>query len=50
MKEAVSKLTAIYSKAGVPSMFRGQFYDQPHIFSLKMQEEAFAWMDRWLQP
>lgn len=50
MKEAVNKLGAIYSQTGAPSMFRGEFYDQPHIFNLKMQEEAFAWMDRWLQP
>jgi len=50
MKEAVDKLTAIYAKAGAASMFRGRFYDQPHIFSLKMQEEAFDWMDRWLKP
>jgi len=50
MKEAVDKLTAIYAKAGAASMFRGRFYDQPHIFSLKMQEEAFDWMDHWLKP
>ena len=23
-------------------------YDAPHRFDLAMQEEAFAWLDRWL--
>ena len=50
MKEAVDKLTAIYAKAGASSLFRGRFYDQPHIFSLEMQEEAFDWLDHWLKP
>jgi dienelactone hydrolase len=50
MKEAVSKLNSIYSKAGVPAMFQGKFYDHPHIFTISMQEEAFAWLDRWLEP
>jgi dienelactone hydrolase len=50
MKEALKKIEAIYAKAGASSKFQGQFYDQPHIFSLKMQEEAFDWLDRWLKP
>jgi hypothetical protein len=31
-------------------MFQGRFYDQPHTFSIAMQEEAFEWLDRWLKP
>jgi dienelactone hydrolase len=50
MKEAVAKIAAIYRKAGAATNFEGRFYDRPHIFSVKMQEEAFEWMDRWLQP
>jgi dienelactone hydrolase len=50
MKEAVEKIAAIYRKSGGTARFEGRFYDEPHIFSLKMQEEAFEWMDRWLQP
>jgi dienelactone hydrolase len=50
MQESLKKIAAIYGKSGAASMFEGRFYDQPHIFSLKMQEEAFAWLDRWLKP
>jgi dienelactone hydrolase len=50
MMEAVDQITAIYAKAGAASMFQGRFYDQPHIFNVKMQEEAFDWMDHWLKP
>jgi dienelactone hydrolase len=50
MKESVKKIAAIYEKAGANTRFDGRFYDQPHIFSLKMQEDAFDWLDRWLKP
>ncbi len=50
MKESVKKIAAIYDKAGAGDKFEGRFYDQPHIFSLKMQEDAFNWLDRWLRP
>jgi dienelactone hydrolase len=50
MKESLRKLDAIYAKAGATSKFIGQFYDRPHTFSLKMQEDAFDWLDRWLKP
>lgn len=50
MEESVQKLKAIYAKSGASSNFEGRFYDRPHVFSLGMQEEAFAWLDRWLKP
>lgn len=50
MKESLSKIAAIYDKAGAGANFEGRFYDHPHLFSLKMQDEAFTWLDRWLKP
>ncbi len=50
MRESLTKIAAIYDRCGAASMFVGRFYDQSHIFSVKMQEDAFAWLDRWLQP
>jgi dienelactone hydrolase len=50
MKESLAKLEGIYTKAGAASKFIGRFYDQPHFFSIKMQEDAFDWLDRWLKP
>ena len=48
MKESVEKIEAIYKKAGAKGEFVGRFYDEPHRFTKKMQEEAFAWLDRHL--
>lgn len=48
MQGAVDKLTQIYAKAGLPEKFRGTFYDEPHCFKPYMQDETFAWFDRWL--
>ncbi len=50
MKESLEKIAAIYRKAGAESRFEGRFYGHPHLFSVKMQEEAFDWLDRWLKP
>lgn len=49
MKAAVEKLAAIYKKAGIADRFRASFYDVPHSFNPQMQDEAFAWLDRWLK-
>jgi hypothetical protein len=48
MEAAVDKLTHIYAKAGLPDRFRGTFYDAPHCYQPEMQDETFAWFDRWL--
>jgi hypothetical protein len=48
MQGAVDKLAGIYAKAGIPERFRGTFYDAPHSFLPPAQDEAIAWMDRWL--
>ncbi len=48
MRAAVEKLTRIYAKAGVAERFCGSFHDEPHSFRPQMQEEAFAWLERWL--
>jgi len=50
MQQAVTRIAAIYDKAGAGSMFKSGFYEHPHIFSREMQQDAFNWMDRWLQP
>jgi dienelactone hydrolase len=48
MRGAVDKLARIYTKAGIPEKFRGTFHDEPHSFKPHMQDETFAWFDRWL--
>jgi hypothetical protein len=48
MRGAVGQLTSIFKKAGVEERFRGTFYDVPHSFGPKMQEEAFSWIEKWI--
>jgi len=48
MQGAVDKLQAIFARAGIPERFRGTFYDEPHSFRPHMQDDAFAWFERWL--
>ena len=48
MKGAVEKLNKIYTKAGIPDRFRGLFYDVGHCFRPGMQDDAFAWIRKWI--
>jgi len=48
MHRADRILREVYEKAGAPERYEGRFYPGPHKFDLEMQEEAFAWFDRWL--
>lgn len=48
MRGAVERLTKIYAKAGMAERFRGTFYDEPHVFRPHMQDEVFAWFEKWL--
>jgi dienelactone hydrolase len=49
MQESVEKIAAVYTKAGVKKRFVGRFYDVPHIFDVRMQDDAFAWFDQHLK-
>jgi len=49
MKESVEKIGAIYKKAGAADQFSGRLYDEPHRFTLGMQDEAFDWFDQHLK-
>lgn len=48
VQAAFDKMARVWAKAGVPERFRGIMYDGPHEFNAAMQQEAFAWLDRWL--
>ena len=49
MERADRILADVYKKAGAPERYKGSFYDGPHKFDREMQQEAFAWFDRWLK-
>lgn len=49
MKRADQILTDVYKKAKAEERYKCSFYPGPHKFDAKMQEEAFAWFDKWLK-
>ena len=50
MERADGILREVYQKAGVPERYACNFHPGTHKFDQTMQEEAFAWFDRWLKP
>jgi dienelactone hydrolase len=42
------KLRACYKKAGAAQKFQDRLYDTPHEFNTDMQQEAWAWLKKWL--
>ena len=48
MKESSEKIEKIFRKMKKPDNYSGRFYPVEHMFNLKMQEDAFAWYDRWI--
>ncbi|OOG77273.1 hypothetical protein B0E43_05800 [Algoriphagus sp. A40] len=49
MEKADEILTEVYAKANASDKYKCTFYPGPHKFDKAMQEEAFAWFDRWLK-
>jgi len=50
MEEAAEKIRAVYADLKQPDRFQAKVYDVPHQFNAEMQNEAFAFLDRWLKP
>lgn len=48
VRACFEKLKGCYQKAGVPEKFRASLYDSPHQFNAAMQDEAWAWLKKWL--
>jgi hypothetical protein len=48
VRRALGRSGAGYRLAGAAGRSTGRRYGAPHRFDLAMQEEAFAWLDRWL--
>ena len=47
---AFDKIAKCFAKAGVPERQRCRLYDAPHEFNLRMQSDAWEWLDRSLTP
>ena len=48
MERADGMLAEVYAKAGAADRYRASFHPGPHKLDRAMQEEAFAWFERWL--
>ena len=49
MQAAEQKLSAVYTKMKAPEKFEAVYYDVPHSMTIQMQEDAFAWLEKWLK-
>jgi dienelactone hydrolase len=49
VRRAAGLLQAIYRQAASADAFRFSLHPGSHQFNREMQEEAFAWLDRWLK-
>ncbi len=49
VKRAIAMIRAVYRRAGAGANFASTLRPGRHQFSVAMQEEAFAFFDRWLQ-
>jgi hypothetical protein len=49
MHLACEDIGQVYADWGHPERFEARFYDVPHSFTGRMQEELFAWLDGWLR-
>ena len=49
MRAAEKKLAAIYEKLGASDKFKCTFYDVPHSLNVRMQDDAIAWLEKWLK-
>jgi len=48
VEKCFEKLNACYKKADIPERVATRMYDAPHEFNGAMQEEAWAWLKRWV--
>ena len=49
MDAAAGKIGAVYAALGRADRYQYKYYDVPHQFNKAMQEEAFAWLQKWLR-
>jgi dienelactone hydrolase len=48
MDAAVQKIRSVFADQKQADRFKAQFYDVPHQFNIEMQDDAFAWLEKWL--
>ncbi len=49
MRAAEAKLAEIYKRMGAPDSFLCKYYDLPHSLKVPAQDDAIAWLEKWLK-
>ncbi len=49
MKAAEAKIAKVYGKLGAGGRFTCNYYDEPHSLKIPAQDDAIAWLERWLK-
>ncbi len=50
MRDAEAKIAGVYATLGQADHFQCRYYDEPHSLKVPAQEDAIAWLTRWLSP
>lgn len=45
MQSSVKRIAELFQAGDCPDQFLGRFYDEPHRWTIAMQDEAFSWLD-----
>jgi len=46
---AEAKIAKVYGKLGAGDKFKCTYYDEPHSLKIPAQDDAIAWLERWLK-
>ena len=49
VREAYARMHKVWAAQGAEGRLETKLWDVPHVFNREMQEEAFAWLDRFLK-
>ncbi len=49
IEDAYAKMRAVWESQRAGHKLDARIYDVPHLFDLKMQQDAFEWLDRQLK-
>ena len=49
MQAAEQKLATVYEKMGAGDRFVCNYYDEPHSLKVPAQDDAIAWLEKWLK-
>lgn len=49
VQEAYAKMHKVWESQKAGDRLVTRLWDLPHVFNREMQEEAFAWLDRWMK-